>query len=250
MKGTVPMIGRLKDLVVQAGASWVIWLLAGLSVVSIGVMLDRARVFWRQRGDFGALFRDFHAVLGKGDLPAARARLEKSPSVEAAVVAAGLAQWKEGASAAEEAMAAAQGLQRARMQRRLLFLGTVGNNAPFVGLLGTVIGVLGAFDELGRSNAAAGAQLAPERVMGTIAEALVATAIGLLVAIPAVAVFNFFQGLMTSALENAETLGHVLLTHMVALGRVGRFADERDRSGRVDGTGAERAGAHLGREGT
>jgi len=44
----------------------------------------------------------------------------------------------------------------------------------------------------------------------------VATAIGLLVAIPAVAVFNYFQGLMTSALENAETLGHVLLTHMAS----------------------------------
>jgi biopolymer transport protein ExbB len=231
------MIGQLKDLVVRTGASWVIWLLAGLSVVSIGVMLDRARIFWRQRGDFGALFRDLHALLGKGDLPAARARLEKSPSVEAAVVSAGLAQWKEGPAAAGEAMAAATGLQRARMQRRLLFLGTVGNNAPFVGLLGTVIGVLAAFDELGRSNAAAGAQLAPERVMGTIAEALVATAIGLLVAIPAVAVFNFFQGLMTSALENAETLGHVLLTHMVALGHVGRFADDRHRPGRVIAAG-------------
>jgi biopolymer transport protein ExbB len=147
-------------------------------------------------------------------------------------------------------MSAAQGLQRARMQRRLLFLGTVGNNAPFVGLLGTVIGVLGAFDELGRRNVGSGAQLAPERVMSTIAEALVATAIGLLVAIPAVAVFNYFQGLMTSALENAETLGHVLLTHMAALGHVGRFSDDHHRSGRANGPGAHTAGAPLDREGT
>jgi biopolymer transport protein ExbB len=210
------MIGQLKDLLVHTGASWVIWLLAGLSVLSVGVMLDRARVFWRQRDDFGALFRDLHAILGKGDLPAARARLEKSPTVESAVVAAGLSQWNEGPAAVQEAMAAAQGLQRTRMQRRLLFLGTVGNNAPFVGLLGTVIGVLGAFEELGKGNMGGSAQLAPERVMGTIAEALVATAIGLLVAIPAVAVFNYFQGLMTSALDNAETLGHVLLTHLAA----------------------------------
>jgi biopolymer transport protein ExbB len=221
------VIGHLKDLLVHAGASWVIWLLAAVSVISIGVMLDRARVFWRQRDDFGALFRDFHALLGKGDLQAARARLEKSPTAEAAVVAAGLSQWHEGPSAAEEAMAAAQGLQRARLQRRLLFLGTVGNNAPFIGLLGTVIGVLGAFDELGRSKAAAAAQLAPESVMGAIAEALVATAIGLLVAIPAVAVFNYFQGLMTSALENAESLGHVLLTHMVSPAHLRRADDDR-----------------------
>jgi biopolymer transport protein ExbB len=243
------MIGQLKDLLVHTGASWVIWFLATLSVVSIGVMLDRARVFWRQRDDFGALFRDLHALLGKGDLRAVQARLEKSSTVESAVVSAGLSQWNEGPSAAEEAMAAAQGLQRARMQRRLLFLGTVGNNAPFVGLLGTVIGVLGAFDELGRTNVAGAAQLAPERVMGTIAEALVATAIGLLVAIPAVAVFNYFQGLMASALENAETLGHVLLTHMVALAHLRRSDDDRRGRGPFEGA-AGQVDATVAGEGT
>jgi biopolymer transport protein ExbB len=243
------MIGQLKDLLVHTGASWVIWLLGALSVASIGVMLDRARVFWRQRGDFGALFRDLHALLAKGDLHAAQARLDKSATVESAVVSAGLSQWNEGPSAAEEAMAAAQGLQRARMQRRLLFLGTVGNNAPFVGLLGTVIGVLGAFEELGRGNVAGAAQLAPERVMGTIAEALVATAIGLLVAIPAVAVLNYFQGLMTSALENAETLGHVLLTHMVALAHLGRSGANRGAHQPVEAERAEVKAALAG-EGT
>jgi biopolymer transport protein ExbB len=113
-----------------------------------------------------------------------------------------------------EAMAAAAGLQRARLEKRLLFLGTVGNNAPFVGLLGTVIGVVGAFGEL--ANASLGdsaAGLAPERVMSAIAEALVATAAGLVVAIPAVAVFNYFQGALTTLLANADTLGHVLLSH-------------------------------------
>jgi biopolymer transport protein ExbB len=52
--------------------------------------------------------------------------------------------------------------------------------------------------------------------MGTIAEALVATAVGLVVAIPAVAVFNYFQGRVTAALADAETLGHVLLAHLRA----------------------------------
>jgi biopolymer transport protein ExbB len=130
---------------------------------------------------------------------------------------AGIDSWENGAVAAREAMHAAAGLQRARMEKRLLFLGTVGNNAPFVGLLGTVIGVVGAFQELGDTSlAASSGQLAPERVMSTIGEALVATAVGLLVAIPAVAVFNYFNGLMTAALANAETLGHVLLSHMGA----------------------------------
>ena len=61
------------------------------------------------------------------------------------------------------------------------------------------------------------ASLAPERVMGTIAEALVATAVGLVVAIPAVAIFNYFQGRVSAALADAETLGHVLLAHLRGL---------------------------------
>jgi biopolymer transport protein ExbB len=211
------MIDQFKNVLVHAGASWVLWVLVGLSVASIGVMLDRLRIFWSQRDDFPALVRAVHYTLGEGDVEGARKRLAASPSAEAAVGLAGLGQWGSGAAAAQEAMAAAVGLQRARMEKRLLFLGTVGNNAPFVGLLGTVIGVVGAFEELGNASLAASAtQLAPERVMSTIAEALVATAVGLVVAIPAVAVFNYFQGLLATALANAETLGHVLLTHMDA----------------------------------
>jgi biopolymer transport protein ExbB/TolQ len=99
-------------------------------------------------------------------------------------------------------------------------LGTIGNNAPFIGLLGTVIGVVGAFDALGKPAAdaaeAAASALAPERVMSTIAEALVATAVGLVVAIPAVAIFNYFQGRVTRVVADAETLGHVLLSHLRA----------------------------------
>jgi biopolymer transport protein ExbB len=211
------MIDRLKDVLVHAGASWVLWVLVALSVASVAVMLDRLRVFFAQRDDFAALVRAIHFTLGQGDLEGARKRLAASPSAEAAVGLAGLRQWDSGAAAAQEAMAAAAGLARARMEKRLLFLGTVGNNAPFIGLLGTVIGVVGAFQELGNASLAGSAdQLAPERVMSAIAEALVATAVGLLVAIPAVAVFNYFQGLLTTALANAETLGHVLLSHIDA----------------------------------
>jgi biopolymer transport protein ExbB len=177
-------------------------------------MLDRARAFWSRRDDIAKLVRDLHLLLGQGRVDDARKRLSESRSAEAFVVLAGLDQWEKGRTAAEEAMAAASGIERARLERRLLFLGTVGNNAPFVGLLGTVIGIVGAFDELGRSSGLDARALAPERVMSSIAEALVATAVGLVVAIPAVAVFNYFQGLLSSTLGNAETLGHVLLTHV------------------------------------
>jgi biopolymer transport protein ExbB len=91
----------------------------------------------------------------------------------------------------------------------------VGNNAPFVGLLGTVIGVVGALQGLADTTVVpSAAELAPEHVLGAIAEALVATAVGLVVAIPAVAAFNAFHGLLTSTLANADTLGHVVLSHL------------------------------------
>jgi biopolymer transport protein ExbB len=208
------MVEQLKNVMVNAGASWVLWLLLALSVASLAVMIERGRLFWQRRDDIASLLTDLHRLLAFDDVSGARARLERSPSVEAAVADAGLAQWTRGARAAEEAMAAASGLERARLERRLIFLGTLGNNAPFIGLLGTVIGVVGAFQELGRAPAAAAAALAPERVMSAIGEALVATAAGILVAIPAVAVFNYFQSLVASAIASAETLGHVVLTHI------------------------------------
>ncbi|HVJ93415.1 MAG TPA: MotA/TolQ/ExbB proton channel family protein [Labilithrix sp.] len=212
------MIEQFKDAMVRGGATWVLWLLVLLSILSVGVMLDRARVFWFSKHDLATLVQELHRLLGLRDLEGAKRRLESSPSAEAAVALAGLVQWERGANAAKEAMAAATGLQRARLERRLLFLGTVGNNAPFIGLLGTVIGVVGAFEELGKNNAVAAASaLAPERVMSTIAEALVTTAVGLVVAIPAVAVYNHFQGRLSAVLANADTLGHVLLSHIGAV---------------------------------
>ncbi len=209
------MILQFKNLMVHAGAAWVLWVLIALSVASVAVMLDRLRVFWAQKDDLPRLVAELHRLLAAEDVDGAKAFLSASPSAEAAIVLAGLACFERGSEAANEAMAAASGLERARLEKRLLFLGTVGNNAPFIGLLGTVIGVVGAFEELGNTSlVAATTALAPERVMSTIAEALVATAAGLLVAIPAVAVFNYFQGLLATVLGNAETLGHVLLSHM------------------------------------
>jgi biopolymer transport protein ExbB len=151
----------------------------------------------------------------------ARRLLEASPSAEAAVVLAGVIESKHGAKAAEEAMAGAQALQRMKLEQRLAYLGTLGNNAPFVGLFGTVVGVVQAFDELGKaaklaSSQAASAALAPQAVMSSIAEALVATAIGLGVAIPAVAAFNAFQRLTRARLANTEVMSHVLLAHLNA----------------------------------
>ena len=132
----------------------------------------------------------------------------------------GLVEAERGPKAAEEAMAGAAALQRMKLEKRLVYLGTLGNNAPFVGLFGTVIGIVQAFDELGKAAKMQAAQtastIAPQAVMTSIAEALVATAIGLVVAIPAVAAYNAFQRLTKSTLANTEVLSRILLAHLKA----------------------------------
>jgi biopolymer transport protein ExbB len=213
------LIDRVKSAMVGLGTGWVLMLMLILSIVSLAIMLERAWLYWSLRDDIDELMRDLGRLLRGGDMEGARRRLEASRSAEAAVVVAGLVESERGVHAAQEAMEGASALQRIKLERRLAFLGTLGNNAPFIGLLGTVIGIVAAFDELSKVKmaAAAGAtQLAPEAVMGRISEALVATAIGILIAIPAVAAFNAFTRVVRGTLANTEALGHLLLAHLKA----------------------------------
>ncbi|MDI1448861.1 MotA/TolQ/ExbB proton channel family protein [Polyangium sp. 6x1] len=212
------LIEWLQRIMVGFGAAWVMWLMIGLSVVSIAIILERAWFFWSLRDDVVVLARDLRNAL-RDSIEAAQKRMEASPSAEAAVVKAGLVEADRGPKAAEEAMAGALALQRMKLERRLAYLGTLGNNAPFIGLFGTVIGVVGAFDALGKAAEkplaqAASAAMAPQQVMSSIAEALVATAVGLAVAIPAVAANNFFQRIIRSTVANTDALTRVLLAHL------------------------------------
>lgn len=202
------IVTQAKNLMITLGAAPVMWLMIALSLISIAIIIERAIFFFSVRGDFGRLARAFSGALRERDLDAARALLESSRSLEAEVVLAGLEEAERGASAAREAMAGATAVQRSKLDRRLGFLGTLGNNAPFVGLFGTVIGIILAFEELAKAGATAAATTG---VMASIAEALVATAIGLFVAIPAVAAFNAFQRRIKQTLSNTEALSHILL---------------------------------------
>jgi biopolymer transport protein ExbB len=213
------LIERVKSAMVGLGTGWILVLMLLLSIVSLAIMLERVWLYWSLRDDIDELMRDLGRLLRGGDLPGARRRLEASRSAEAAVVVAGLVEADRGVEAAQEAMEGASALQRLKLEKRLAFLGTLGNNAPFIGLLGTVIGIVAAFDELSKVKMAAAAgsqQLAPEAVMARISEALVATAIGILIAIPAVAAFNAFQRVVRGTLANTDALGHLLLAHLKA----------------------------------
>jgi biopolymer transport protein ExbB len=213
------IVAKSKAVMLAMGAAPVMYLMIVLSVLSLAIILERAYFFYSIRDDLETLARDLSRALRNNDYDEARKRMEASPSAEAAVVVAGLVEADRGADAAEEAMAGATALQRMKLERRLAYLGTLGNNAPFIGLFGTVIGIIQAFEHLSDKNAAAAAAgaAAPAAVMGSIAEALVATAIGLAVAIPAVAAYNYFQRLIKSRVSNTEALSRVLLAHLKGL---------------------------------
>ncbi|HVH47877.1 MAG TPA: MotA/TolQ/ExbB proton channel family protein [Labilithrix sp.] len=189
------------------GASWVMWLLVGLSVIVVAIAIERAIVLVRSNDDIAALRRNLASALGRGDLVAARGLVVASRSLEAQVLAAGLAALPRGAASVEERLASEAQLTKLGMERRLALLGTIGSNAPFVGLLGTVIGIIRAFHALDASGGQVSTAL-----MSEIGEALTATAVGLLVALPAVALFNFFQRQIAGRVSRAEALGREMLS--------------------------------------
>jgi biopolymer transport protein ExbB/TolQ len=171
------------------GSSWVLYLLLALSVVSITSMLERWAFFRRQGGDTDALRKSLAGPLREGDLGEAERLLSASPSIAARVVREALRFSDGGAEAVADAIDSELCVVKKDLERGTALLGTLGNNAPFIGLLGTVLGVIEAFHHLsdGANKAAMG------NVMGGIAEALVATGVGLFVALPAVVAYNVIQ---------------------------------------------------------
>jgi len=198
------------------GATWVMWLLIILSIIGVAIVLERVYYFFSSRDDVRKLQEDLRLLLAKNDIPGARERLAQSKSFQARIVYSGIEVASDGAEAVEERLAGETAIARTQMERNLGFLGTVGNNAPFVGRLGTVIGGIKAFHVLDES-----AGKVTSGLMTEVGEALVATAIGLLVALPAVAFFNFFQRLIRYRLTWADALGRDLLAYLKGSGHSG-----------------------------
>jgi biopolymer transport protein ExbB len=201
------------------GAEWVLWLLIGLSIVSVAIMIERAWFFATHRIDGAALEDNLRRLLAADKVDEARTAVREGDAVEQRVVRAGLAEVERGHEAVGAAMFGAKARERLRLERNLAFLGTLGNNAPFIGLFGTVLGIIKAFHDLA-GNQAGGITV----VMSGISEALVSTAVGLLVAIPAVIAFNFFNRRVRSVIANVDSLAHVVLAQL-------KGEEEEGRSG-------------------
>jgi len=200
--------GQLLDLMLRAGSRWVLWVLIVLSFAAVAVIIERIWFFMQERMPKAQADLVLKVLADKGPA-AALGKLTGARGMEAVVARACLAHAEDGADAVEEHKAAAIEQERARHEKRLAFLGTLGNNAPFIGLFGTVLGIIRAFSDLA-ANTVQGSQA----VMSGIAEALVATGVGLLVALPAVATYNAFIRRVETSTGSAEALAHQILAYI------------------------------------
>jgi biopolymer transport protein ExbB/TolQ len=205
MSHTNAIDSQVLDLMLRAGSSWVLYLLMGLSVAAVAVMLERLWFFLQERRPQGVIEESMEE-LRKGDAPRALAKLADARSMEAAVARECLKHAADGPAAVEERKAGAIERERSRFESRLAFLGTLGNNAPFIGLFGTVLGIIRAFHDLATSSLQG-----TQAVMSGIAEALVATGIGLIVALPAVATYNAFTRHVERCTSKTDVLAHEIL---------------------------------------
>jgi biopolymer transport protein ExbB len=153
------------------GAQWVLWFLILLSIVSIALIFERWSYFRSASKSLESKIQDSLKPLSSNDRTTRGVFLTESLVAEA----------------------------RLRAEHRLSWLATIGSNAPFIGLFGTVLGIIRAFHDLSQ----AGTQ-GSSIVSAGISEALVATAVGLFVAIPAVVGYNYFQRQVKDMLLRAE----------------------------------------------
>lgn len=198
------------------GSEWVLYLLLAISIGSIALIIERW-FFFRDASRGAVDFREkVRSQIETGHLDEAlalaktqHASSREHPSLDAAVANTLLSLKGKPASALEHASHDSIAVAKLRWEKNLAILATIGANAPFVGLFGTVLGIIQAFHDLS-GQAATGVQ----GVTSGLAEALVATAVGILVAIPAVVAFNLFQRKVRSAVSQAEALQNFILSRL------------------------------------
>jgi biopolymer transport protein ExbB len=182
------------------------------SVITLGFAIERAIYFWNRRGNPDGLLAAALKALHSGDAEKAVRACQAERHPVGPVAADVLQAMGENPDSAEERLHIALSEQRLEMERNLGFLGTMGNTAPLLGLLGTVWGIMRAFHDMAQTGSAG-----PSVVAAGVAEALFTTAAGLVIAVPAVMIYNHFvrrTGIMLTVAEN-----HARTLRMSAAGR-------------------------------
>jgi biopolymer transport protein ExbB/TolQ len=196
------------------GGEWVLYLLIVSSILSLAVVIQKAIYFYRNRVAWDAFSEMLTAFLNRDDTEAAIQYVQRHSTPAARVLLAGLKNLDKGPGAVEEILIGKRISEKFHMEKKLVVLGTLGNNAPFIGLFGTVLGIIKAFHDLSRA-----ANPNPSVVMAGVSEALVATAVGLLVAIPAVIAYNYFQRRVKEFVTQMDAASQIVLVYIKSEGR-------------------------------
>ena len=166
------------------------WIVVGFSVIALAVGIERAIAQWQFVARARALGDNVTRCLSRGAVQEGRSACERSPSPIADVFLVGYERFNSGAKLEHVHTAVHRERMRVNqdLRSRLWMLGTIGATAPFVGLFGTVIGIMSAMGGFKGDD-----EVRFSMVSGPISEALVVTAAGILVAVEAVILFNFFS---------------------------------------------------------
>ncbi|HSI06567.1 MAG: MotA/TolQ/ExbB proton channel family protein [Myxococcota bacterium] len=209
------IVQHSQAILLKLGAGWVLWVLVVLSIVSVAVVVERLLALRALRVPGSLLRESLREALRVGGFGSGVSSMSRHRHPAARVALRGMESGTKVVAEARTVMDAEIIAQRRLLERRFAFLATLGANAPFVGLLGTVIGILQAFNALGVAAAGnAKAALDPSHVMTGVGEALVATAVGLAVAIPAIVAFNVLQRVVKGALDDAQTLALEVVAYL------------------------------------
>jgi biopolymer transport protein TolQ len=201
--------------IAQGGAEVILWIMLSLSILSIATILERLFTLRQVSSNSKKIKARIKDVLQSNNLAELEDLSKDRESLEGRGLSYGLRHVKEhGANGLEEIFNSFALIEKPQLERSLNFLATVGSNAPFLGLLGTVLGIMKAFKDLS-ANVTAG----NEAVMLGIAEALISTAIGLVVAIPAVIAFNYFQKQVKNHMQSLESVKELCIAYAKNKGR-------------------------------
>ncbi|VAX31234.1 Tol-Pal system protein TolQ [hydrothermal vent metagenome] len=204
------MENAILELILQAGlvVKGVLIILIFFSVVSWAIIFYKWRYFSRAKKETEAFTRAFHSGKDLKSLLHASRPLMVSPL--ARIFTAVYSEGKVGRDEVKRALRRYEALEVARLERYLNFLATTGSTTPFIGLFGTVWGIMSAFKGIGAAGSASLAVVAPG-----IAEALIATAMGLAAAIPAVIGYNYFLSMAGRIIVEMEDFSEELLDAFV-----------------------------------
>lgn len=198
----------------------------GCSIFTLAFALERLIYYWKRRGNPEAILSGILDKVQSGKLREAEWALNNTSHPLGAVGTEMLASSALAPTEADEKLDIALSEQRLLLERNLGFLGTMGSTAPLIGLLGTVWGIMRAFNDMANTGSAA-----PSVVAAGVAEALMTTAAGLVVAVPAVMLYNHFMRRMSVVLTETENHARILRSAV---------ADARESGQTQDKTGKDR----------